>query len=283
MKGMGKDHFDTIPLYKVIEPTLDRIAGFSIREMCTNSDPETLSRTEITQPCLFIVNALYWEEAKRSGITPSYLAGHSLGEYNALLAANSFDLQTGLYLVKERGRLMGQAKQGGMAAVLGLPIEKLRKILENPRYNTIDVANYNTPTQIVISCPKDDIPVVEADIMQAGAAAFIPLPVSAAFHSRYMTEAMREFSKILSDVHFRPPAIPVISNVTGSPYPTNANSAEIANLLAEQICSPVLWDTSVTTMNDAGVKEFKEIGPGNTLTRIISQIPLPERTDALRS
>jgi malonyl CoA-acyl carrier protein transacylase len=280
-KGIGKNLFDKIPLYKVLEKDLDRIAGFSIRDMCLNADADTLKQTDITQPCLYVVNALHWEEAKATGKTPSFVAGHSLGEYNALFAANSFDLQTGLYLVRERGHLMAKAHSGGMAAVLGLPLEKIENVLKSPKHQSIDIANYNTPSQIVISGPKDDIIDVEADMTKAGATMFIPLTVGAAFHSRYMINAADEFSRTLKDVHLRSPAIPVVSNATARAYPNNATSEEIASLLSQQINSPVLWDSSIAYLRGAGVTEFKEIGPGTTLTRMISQIPTDHRPKAL--
>jgi malonyl CoA-acyl carrier protein transacylase len=282
-KGIGKDLFDKIPLYKVLEDDLDRIAGFSIRDMCLNADADTLKQTNITQPCLYVVNALHWEEAKAAGKTPAFLAGHSLGEYNALFAANSFDLQTGLYLVRERGNLMAKAHNGGMAAVLGLPLEKIESVLKDPKHQAIDIANYNTPSQIVISGPKDDISGVEADMTRAGATMFIPLSVGAAFHSRYMAKIANEFSRTLQDVHFRAPAIPVVSNATARTYPDNATSDEIAALLSQQISSPVQWDSSIAYLRGAGVSEFKEIGPGSTLTRMIAQIPIDHKPRALPS
>lgn len=271
-KGMGKDLFDTVPLFRMLEGRLDQIVGFSIRETCLNGEPEKLQQTNITQPCLFLVSALHWEREKAANKIPKLLAGHSLGEYNALFAANAFDLETGLYLVRERGRLMAKATNGGMAAVLGLDRDKLENVLSKAKHKDIDVANFNTPQQIVISGPKDKVLAVEADITSAGAKMFIPLKVGAAFHSRYMSGAADEFATVLNDVHLRSPNITVYSNVTAKPYPEDAKSADIADLLHRQIVSPVLWETCITNLRQAGASEFKEIGPGEVLTGMNAQI-----------
>lgn len=271
-KGMGEDLFNSVPLFRVFEDRFDQIVNFSIRETCLTSDPEFLKKTEVTQPCLFIVNALYWEKAKASGAVPDLLAGHSLGEYNALYAANVFDIETGLYLVKERGCLMAKATDGGMAAVIGLDRTKLKKVLNRKKHKKIDIANYNTPKQIIISGPKDQVLAAEADLIKAGADLFVPLQVGAAFHSRYMSESSKEFSEILNDVHLRSPQSKVYSNVTSKLYPENARSEDIAELLTKQIVSPVLWDSIIVGLRKAGVQDIFEIGPGEVLSRMMSDI-----------
>lgn len=273
-RGMGEELFDTVPVFRVLEEELDDIAGFSIREMCLKGAPEKLQQTEITQPCLFIVNALYWEQRKAEGKQPDMLAGHSLGEYNALLAANTFDLQTGLYLVKERGRLMSEAKEGGMAAILGLSVDKIEEVLSAEAYSGLDIANFNTPSQIVISGPKDVVYSAEKDMTDAGATLFVPLKVGAAFHSRYMAPAADQFAEVLADVHLRSPKLRVYSNVTANPYPANASSSEIAGLLSRQIKSPVSWANCVQNMAKEGARDFVEVGPGKILAGMIAQIPM---------
>lgn len=279
-QGMGEELFDSVPVFRMLEEELDDIAGFSIREMCLKGAPEKLQQTEITQPCLFIVNALYWEQQKAEGKRPAMLAGHSLGEYNALLAANTFDLQTGLYLVRERGRLMSEAKEGGMAAVVGLPVEKISEVLSAEQYHCLDIANYNTTSQIVISGPKDVIFSAEKHMIDAGASLFFPLQVGAAFHSRYMASAADEFADVLADVNLRAPKLPVYSNVTASPYAANASSSEIAELLAKQIRSPVRWFECVQRMAQEGECDFRELGPGKTLTGMLAHIPLLPKAPA---
>lgn len=272
-RGMGAELFDTVPVYKVLEDQIDAIAGFSVREMCLEAEPETLQRTDITQPCLFVVNALHWERMKSEGIRPGLFAGHSLGEYNALYAANTFDLLTGLYLVRERGRLMAEATGGGMAAVLGLELQAIEKVLKADKYAAVDIANQNTPSQIVISGPKDVVHAAEEDMKAVGASMFVPLQVGAAFHSRFMAQAAATFADIAADVHLRAPCTPVFSNVTAEPYPDDVRSSDIAALLSRQIESPVRWAACVTGMRRAGVTKFREAGPGQTLTRMIAQIP----------
>lgn len=271
-KGMGDGLFDKVPEYAGVEVEVDRILGYSMRELCLQDSQSRLKETRYTQPSLYVANALHYYQARSEGRRPEAVAGHSLGEYNALLAAGAFDFLTGLRLVQKRGELMAQARNGSMAAVIELAPERIATSLQAAGLNGIDVANYNSPSQTVISGPADELkraaPVLEA----AGARMCIPLPVSAAFHSRYMVEAGRAFESFLAAFTFNPLQIPVVANVTGRPYPSGDTTATVRTLLVKQISQPVRWTESVRHLSAQGARSFTEIGPGNVLTRLVQQI-----------
>ncbi len=270
-KGMGQGLFE-VPEYAAVESQVDELLGYSMRKLCLEDADNKLKDTQFTQPSLYVVNALHYYKAIADGARPSYLAGHSLGEYDALLAAGVFDFLTGLKLVKKRGELMAQAKGGGMAAVIGLPVEKIETIVKNENLNSIDVANYNSPTQTVLSGPVDDIKRVTPIFEQAGARMVIPLAVSAAFHSRYVIEAGKAFADFIAPMTFAAPKLPVVANVTAELYPSENASEAVKALLVKQISSSVRWTQSVQFLKAKGVAEFKEIGPGTVLAKLIQQI-----------
>ena len=272
-RGMGQDLFDTVPEFKELEPQIDALLGYSIRDLCLEDPGGRLKETQYTQPALYVVSALHWYKARAEGVQPQILAGHSLGEYNALLAAGSFSFLTGLRMVQRRGALMSQARDGGMAAVLGIPAEKVEAVLREHALAAVDIANYNSPLQVVISGRTADLDRARPLLEAAGAQMVVPLPVSAAFHSRYMESAARAYEDFLWGFSFKHPAVPVVANVTASPYPANGDATEqIRTLLARQITHSVLWTKSVQYMLGQGVDDFREIGPGNVLTRLLGHI-----------
>lgn len=265
--GMGRDTFERFPDWTA---EADRILGYSIRELCLDDPRGELGLTQFTQPALFVVNALAWRARVDDGKpAPAFVAGHSLGEYNALLAAGVFDFATGLELVRARGALMGRVSGGGMAAVIGLAPETIVEILgASDAGRRLDVANYNAFDQTVIAGPQADIEAVKPAFEAAGVRAFTPLKVSAPFHSRYMREAMDEFDAFLGQFSFAAPAIPVISNVTAQPYPAD----DVRGTLAKQIGSSVRWLDSIVGLLDRGLTDFEEVGPGNVLTKLMVRI-----------
>src|ERR1041385_9151488 len=156
-RGMGQALFDEVPEYAAVERDVDAIVGYSMRKLCLEDAENRLKETQFTQPSLYVVNALHYYKAIGQGPRPAYLAGHSLGEYNALLAAGAFDFLTGLWLGKKRGEVMSQAKNGAMAAVIGLGASIITKVIKENALGSVDVANFNSPSQTVISGPADDI------------------------------------------------------------------------------------------------------------------------------
>jgi malonyl CoA-acyl carrier protein transacylase len=271
-RGMGAGLFDEAHQYAEVEKEVDAILGYSLRKLCLEDPDNRLKETEFTQPCLYVVNALHYYKAVNQGARPDYLAGHSLGEYNALLAAGVFDFLTGLRLAQRRGELMSRAKNGGMAAVIGLSAGVVAEVIEENRLAGIDVANFNSPSQTVVSGPIEDIRKAGPLFENAGARVYMPLQVSAAFHSRYMAEAARAFDDFLAPFSFAAPKIPVIANATARPYPADNTSESVKSLLVKQITHSVCWDQSVRFLIDKGVTEFTEIGPGNVLTKMMQQI-----------
>jgi malonyl CoA-acyl carrier protein transacylase len=216
-RGMGQGLFDEVIEYKSVENDVDALLGYSMRQLCLEDPDNRLKETQYTQPALYVVNALHFFKARAEGARPDYLAGHSLGEYNALLAADAFDFLTGLKLVVKRGELMSRARDGGMAAVIGMPVDTIARVLKDNGSSSLDIANINSASQVVISGPVDEIKRVGPLLEGAGAQMYIPLQVSAAFHSRYMADAARSFADFITPIAFATPKIPVIANVTAQP------------------------------------------------------------------
>lgn len=266
-KGMGADLFEE---FKDIVAEADRILGYSIKDLCLTDANDNLNQTQYTQPALYTVNALsYLKKIKETAVKPDFVAGHSLGEYNALFAAGAFDFATGLKLVQKRGQLMSRATGGGMAAVIGLKEEQIAEALKRNNLQSIEMANYNSLTQIVLSGPKQDIeaakPVFEG---KEGAQMYVVLKTSGAFHSRYMEDAKQEFEVFLNDFQFSEIKIPVISNVHARPY----KQSDIKANLVQQITHPVKWTESIRYLMGRGEMEYEEIGVGNVLTKLIKRI-----------
>lgn len=271
-RGMGQGLFDEVREYVAVEKDVDALLGYSLRKLCLEDPENRLKETQYTQPALFVVNALHYYKALNEGQKPQYVAGHSLGEYDALLAAGCFDFLTGVRLVKKRGELMAQARNGGMGAVIGLGASKIAQVLKDNGLTGIDVANFNSPSQTVVSGPVDDIKRAGPFFEKAGARMFMPLQVSAAFHSRYVADAAKSFADFLAPMSFAAPKVPVIANVTAQLYPSDNASDAIKSSLVKQITQSVLWTQTIRYLLGQGVSEFKEMGPGNVLTRLIQQI-----------
>lgn len=271
-KGMGSELFDRYP---DVVAEADRILGYSIRELCVDDPRGELGQTQFTQPALFIVNALmYRARMDAGGATPDFVAGHSLGEYNALLAAGCFDFATGVTLVKERGALMGRVSGGGMSAVIGVEPATIQQVLhDSEEGRRLDVANFNSFEQTVIAGPKEDLAAVKPLLEAAGARMVVPLNVSAPFHSRYMRDAQREFGTFLQDFEFSAPSIPVISNVRARPY----DGDMVRATLSEQIGNSVRWLDSMLYLMEQPEPAFEEVGPGQVLTKLLKQIQKKKR------
>ena len=233
VRGMGADLFDQ---HRELAAQADEILGYSIKELCLQDPQKVLTQTDFTQPALFTIEAMsYLSEMENTVSVPDYLIGHSLGEFAALFAAGVFDFATGLTLVKKRGSLMASAPRGGgMAAVIGLNKEEVSNILRQPSLASLDFANDNAPDQCVIAGKAEDIQSAKALFEREGAR-YVPLNVSAAFHSRYMAPIQDEFRAYVRDFDFGTLTVPVISNVTARPH----DAATIKDQLVQQISSPV--------------------------------------------
>lgn len=274
-KGMGAELFDEFPSELA---QAEQILGYSIKTLCLDDPHRQLNQTLYTQPALYTVNALYWLKKRREDAqAPDFLAGHSLGEYTALFAAGAFDFATGLQLVNKRAQLMSQAAGGGsMAAVLGLTDQDVAQLLHEHAFTMLDIANYNSPQQIVLAGPIEQLEQAQA-VFEAAGARFIRLNVSAPFHSRYMREATRQFAQFLAQFKFAPLAIPVLANVDAQPY----RNDRIHATLAQQISAPVKWTDSIRYL--MGLSQnltFVELGPKTVLTELVNKIrteatPLP--------
>ncbi|MEC2181240.1 ACP S-malonyltransferase [Bacillus spizizenii] len=266
-QGMGSDLFDE---FKELTAQADEILGYSIKRLCMENPYSNLNKTQFTQPALYVVNALsYLKKIREAEAKPDFVAGHSLGEYNALFAAGAFDFETGLKLVRKRGELMSMVSNGGMAAIMGLNEEQVAKALKEHHLHDVDIANVNAPYQIVISGKKDEIEKA-ASLFETmtEVTMVLPLNVSGAFHSRYMNKAKEEFEQFLQTFHFSPLSIPVISNVYAKPYTYEL----MKQTLADQINHSVKWTESISYLMKKGQMEFEEIGPGNVLTGLIHRI-----------
>ncbi|XOV79516.1 MAG: ACP S-malonyltransferase [Aestuariibacter sp.] len=263
-KGMGGELFDEFP---DLVAKADKVLGYSIKELCLEDKNKQLGQTQFTQPALYTVNALSYYKAIQEGEKPDFLAGHSLGEFNALLAAECFKFESGLKLVKKRGELMSEATGGGMAAIINASEQQIRDLIQEHKLENIDLANFNTPSQIVISGMKDEISSAQG-IFQEHNMLFIPLNTSGAFHSRFMEDAKMKFANYLKKFKFSEPSIPVIANVTAAPYA----QGQIPTTLADQIVHSVRWSDTIAMLMDKGDMEFVEIGHGDVLTKMVQKI-----------
>lgn len=264
-RGMGKDLF---PLFPEKVRQASEILGYSVEDLCLNDSQGRLSQTQYTQPALFVVNALhhYRQQAQNADATPHFFAGHSLGEYNALLAAGVFSFETGVRLVQKRGELMGKASGGGMAAVLGVPASEVRALLDEHQLTQIDIANFNTPTQTVIAGDKEAL-AAATELFSRMNLRCVTLNVSAPFHSRHMQPAHAEFADFLRQFSFAAPEVTVIANATARPY----DGSNIAETLARQIAMPVQWVDSIRYVMGKGDIEFHEVG-ASVLSKMVTEI-----------
>ena len=246
----------------------DGILGYSIADLCQDNGAR-LNQTCYTQPALFIVSCLMFEQWKEdSGGKVDFAMGHSVGEYAALYAAGSIDFASGVRMVHKRGELMHQESGGGMAAVIGLNYDIVCGLLKDENLSGIDIANLNAPEQIIVSGLREDVMAAETAFINAGAKRYIPLKVSGAFHSRYMMNAAKEFRAYIANIEFMEPAFPVISNLDARPYDT----MRAQDLLVAQIHSSVRWVESIQYLRRQGEMEFIELGPGKVLSGLLRRI-----------
>ncbi len=262
--GMGRDLFDRWP---GLVDRADAVLGYSVRRLCLEDPDGVLDQTLYTQPAVYVVNALAYRARLEEVGPPDRALGHSLGEYNALEAAGAFDFEDGLRLVVARAEAMSEITGGGLTAVVGFGEIKLRFVVQRAGFDTIHLANLNTPTQSVLAGPVDDLAELEPILEDLGARLARRLPVSGPFHSHYMRPAARRFAASVSRTAFRPLRFPVIANRTARPY----TEPSMAETLIEQIYHPVRWAESIEALDGPGAT-FTEIGKGTTLTSMVRQI-----------
>lgn len=271
--GMAEDLYHTYESVRERYAQATEILGFDLAKLSFEGPEDVLAQTNKTQPAIFVHSYVVCELLKVQGIVPNMVAGHSLGEYSALAAADVFSFEQGLTLVKMRGRLMadaGETVKGAMAAIIGLDFQTVHNICQRASHKAlVDLANFNSPDQIVISGTVDG---VEAAIQMAqdeGAKRALKLNVSGAFHSPLMKPVLDNFIKELESVEFMKPEIPIFSNVTGQ---ATIDPVEIKMFLEKQLLSPVLWTETVKHMLHGGAEIFVEVGPGRVLSGLLRKI-----------
>lgn len=270
--GMAKDAYESVPAAAEIFRTADDVLGFSLSNLVFEGPETELKQTSNTQPALLTASIALLEAFKEKGIEPDYTAGHSLGEYSALVAAGVLTFADAVSIVRARGQYMEQAVPGGqgaMAAVLGADREALGVLCRDVSETgyAVELANMNCPGQIVISGVKEGVAAVAERVKEAGGKRAIPLEVSGPFHSSLMKEAAGKLAEKLETVTFSPAKVPVVANVTARPV----ENGQVQQLLTEQVYSPVLWEDSVTWLIEQGVDTFVEIGSGSVLTGLIKK------------
>lgn len=272
--GMGKDACEQSQAAKDIFDRADAALGFSISKLAFEGPEEALRQTANTQPALLTVSIALLELYKTQGVKPDYVAGHSLGEYSALVAAGVLSFEDAVKLVRARGLFMEEAVPGGqgaMAAVLGAEREALtalcRSISETD--GLVELANVNCPGQIVVSGTAAGVAAVAQRGKEAGAKRVIPLEVSGPFHSSLMQPAADRLAQELARTEFRDAQVPVIANVHAQPV-TSGN--ELRDLLIKQVVSPVQWEDTIRYLTGQGVDTFVEIGSGTVLAGLIRKI-----------
>lgn len=271
--GMGKAMYDAYPEVRQLFNDVDEALGYSLSTLMFEGPAEELTRTENAQPALLLNSVAMYYVLKENGVTPSMTAGHSLGEYSALVASGALDILDAVKLVHKRGKLMEEAYptgKGTMAAVLGLSRELIEKeIAAFDGELAVDLANINCPGQIVISGTKEGIEQASTKLSEAGAKRVLPLNVSGPFHSRLMKPASEDFANYLSEIDIKNAELPVYANVTASAV-TDARTIE--KLLVEQLYSPVRFEETLEAFVEEGVDAVVEIGHGKVLTGLMRKV-----------
>lgn len=272
--GMGRDLYDNFHSARSIFKQADEALDFPLSQLCFNGPDDELRKTNIAQPAivtvsLALLSVIYNSESNISLPTPTFVAGHSLGEYTALAAARVIDFTTTIYLTRERGRLMdqaGQEKPGGMVAIIGLDEALIAKICSQ---TDTRIANINCPGQLVISGGIKSLSKATELAQAKGAHRVIPLQVSGAFHTNYMQQAADSLGKIMTTIPFAEPQIPIVANTTASEITT---ADMVKKELMDQLCNSVQWQRTIEYMIDNGVSTFIEIGPGRVISGLIKRI-----------
>jgi len=267
--GMAKDLYESSDLAKAIVQEADEILGFSLSKIMFEGTDDELKQTKVTQPAIYLHSVLVAKLAK--DFKPDMVAGHSLGEFSALVAAGALSWQDGLRLVSKRALAMQAAceiQKSTMAAVLGLPDATIQEICAKSN-GAVVAANFNCPGQVVISGSVDGIEKVGEELKAAGAKRVLPLPVGGAFHSPFMEPARVELAAAIEQTEIMAPVCPIFQNVNAKP---SQDPTTIKKNLIDQLTGAVLWTQSVEAMVAAGASEFIECGPGRVLQGLVKKI-----------
>lgn len=266
--GMGRDLYESNEEARMMFESANEILGFRITDIMFDGTAEALKQTKVTQPAVFLHSVIL---AKVLGVEPVAVAGHSLGEFSALVVAGALSFEDGLRLVAKRAMAMQKAcemEHGTMAAVLALPDATIEAVCESVD-GVVVAANYNCPDQLVISGAVEAVNEACAKMKEAGARRALPLPVGGAFHSPLMEPARRELAEAIENADFRTPICPIYQNVDAKPH---TNPEEIKQNLVAQLTAPVRWTQIVENMSADGAVDFVELGPGKVLQGLISKI-----------
>ncbi|MET3698019.1 [acyl-carrier-protein] S-malonyltransferase [Bacillus oleivorans] len=282
--GMGKELADNHEQVKAYFDKADEVLDYKLSDLIFNGPQATLTKTANAQPALLTTSIAILERLKALTIEPDFVAGHSLGEYTALVAAGALSFEDGVYAVRQRGLFMEEAVpsgKGAMSAVLGLERDPLKQITEQVTSEgaSVQLANLNCPGQIVISGTKEGVALCSERAKEAGAKRVIPLEVSGPFHSSLMKPASEQLHNVLQELNWKNASVPVIVNVNAEPV---QEKDELIRLLVEQLYSPVLWEDSVSTMINLGVDTFIEIGPGKVLSGLVKKVNRQVKTYAVQ-
>lgn len=269
--GMGKDLYEHYPAAKKVFDTADEVLGKKVTKMCFEGPEDDLKQTINTQPAIVTMSIAALEAFKsKLNLTPHFTAGHSLGEYCAMFCSGVMNLKTTLLAIQKRATLMNKVNKGMMAAVLNAPEGSIEKALkEASKEGYVDVANYNSPVQVVLTGDEKAVNKAGEILTQAGARRFVPLAVSGAFHSKYLNEANKEFGEFAKELDLSSASVPVVTNVDAS---ATIGAEDFRNKMPRQICSSVHWTQTIENMVKNGVDTFVEFGPGKVLAGLNRKI-----------
>ena len=271
--GMGKELYENVPACKKVMETASEVLGFDLAAKIFEGDEKELARTVISQPAILSMSLMSLEAIKEKGVEFSAVAGHSLGEYAAMAASGMLSYEDAFLAIKYRSEAMEKAANenpGGMAAVLGLKAQQIEEACEkvSAEGNYITAVNYNSPAQTVIAGTKEAIEKATALLSEMGAKRVVPLAVSAAFHSKLMEGAAKEFYEKAKGISFKAPEKTFYCNVYGNKL---TDFSDMPSYLAKHICSPVRFTSELDCMKNDGIEAYIELGPGKVLTGLVKK------------
>ena len=271
--GMGKDFYEHVPAARQLFEEANEVLGYDLKSICFNGPDETLKLTENTQPALLVHSTMALKMLRENGINPLLAAGHSLGEFSALVSAGALKFSDAVRLVHLRGKFMQEAVpvgRGSMAAVIGLPVDTIQELCDkvSSDSNIVQLANLNSPTQNVIAGHKEGVEKVSEDALAVGAKKTVMLPVSAPFHSALMKPAEIKLQKELKDTEFYDLSFPIINNIEAKPITLGVDARES---LVKQVCSSVRWSETMQCIVDREIDTVVELGSGKVLSGLMKR------------